>query len=118
MASALTPLGQRTRAGFIKKYGAKTGPQKHKEAMDKGLLDRSKQENIGLTADADEGAAPSPAGGSEMMDNEPPEAMAEGAAIPPMPIPAPRPNPSKAGKRKVPLGLARAAQGAFQRRPG
>jgi hypothetical protein len=92
MASALTPLGTRTRAGFIKKYGAKEGAKKFTEAMDKGLIDRSKMENLGID------------------DGESVDAEEERQATPG--------NPSGGGQPLPKGNVGRGAPGTFQKRPG
>jgi hypothetical protein len=89
--SQLTPLGQRTRAGFITKYGAKEGARKFDDAMAKGLIDRSKMENVGLS---DETAS----------DEEEMQATPS--------------NPSGGSQPQPKGGVGRGAAGSFQRRPG
>lgn len=121
MASALTPLGQRTKAGFIKKFG-KQGAAKFSAAMDKGLIDRGKMENVGLndddSGDETSSAGPPPGAGAEMIDSATPPGMAEGGAMTGLPLPPVKPNPTRPGKRRVPMTTARAAGGNFQKRPG
>lgn len=92
MASALTPLGQRTREGFIKKFGAKEGAAKFQSAMDNGLIDRGKMENVMIASDE---------------DLDPTEGM---QATPG--------NPSGGGQPLPKGNVGRAAQGSFQKRPG
>jgi hypothetical protein len=106
MPSALTPLGKRTLAGFVSKYGAKQGPAKFRDALDKGLIDRGKMENVGLADDA-ETADDAAAAGEEA---DVPVARGQISQMN-APIVAPARSPTGPS-------VGRGAPGRFQKRPG
>jgi hypothetical protein len=118
--TALTPLGHRTLTEFKKRYGDKLGAQKFKAAMDSGLLDRSKLENVFVVGDGDtsgtEGSQEELAAVDRAVDRRNIAGLDSVTSRP-----EPQPNPSKPGKRRVPTGLpnlGRGARGAYQSRPG
>ncbi len=114
MASALTPLGQRTKAGFEKKFGKTVGDQKFEAAMSSGMIDRAKMENVGLVEPPEPGEGSPAEEAAESPADEAAEEVQEPAEPPP-----PRLPPVQAKKKgKVPVGLARGAPGMFQKRPG
>jgi hypothetical protein len=51
----LTPLGRRTLAGFVKRFGEETGERKFQTAMENGTIDRAKMENKGAADDDADG---------------------------------------------------------------
>lgn len=117
--SALTPLGERTKKGFEDKYGKAQGDKKFAEAMDKGLIDRGKMENVGL---ADARKTP-PAEGSpaEEAAESPDDELNEDEMSEPVMAATPV-NPSGGSqpraKRAPAVMPARGAPGKFQKRPG
>jgi hypothetical protein len=120
-APALTPLGERTKAGFEKKWGKKSGDKKFEDAMDNGLIDRGKMENLGLAADSDAASEGTEAPGDDEAEGELDQPGDGGGSMGPLPMmgpPPPLPPVRKLPKKKLPVGLARGAPGKFQRRPG
>lgn len=117
---ALTAIGRRTLKGFIDKYGAKVGPKRFEEAMANGTIDRGKMENLLVAEDGKDTSAPVEEGSTEELRSVE-NAVTKGGIAGLDDVssrPEPRPNPTRPGKRKLPIGLARRAGGAFQARPG
>lgn len=53
--AALSPLGARTLAGFVKRYGAQAGKTKFEAAMANGTIDRLKMQSQPSKSDRREG---------------------------------------------------------------
>jgi hypothetical protein len=122
---ALTALGKRTLAGFRKRFG-KDGDDKFDKALERGTIDASKMRTGGAADNPRPYDTSMPVGDGDSA--EPPaepmgnitRAAARGAiaGVDTTDATPNAPNPTKPGKRRIPTGLARAASGSFQRRPG